>query len=373
VFFNDFLQKIDINLKNPILSGLLKIRNRLEKDEFLKYREKSEIEVLSEITMKGFENIMKTLGLFEALIAEARKIEEFYEEIQLEKGLIESFCAKIQGEFEEIRREILRNRPNQESIEFLRILLINIGFLKKLEEKVSENRDIALLWKKDLVREINKEIKEIFVVFDEEIDCFLKEKDLKTRVLEKTGLNLAVFPRKIDYLLRKINKIIKEIEKDQGKAIFSQDFFMKINAKIADFIRENNKDCEIYLKAYFELENDGDFTIKSEIPDSSLFKYLKFLRKELQEALLLRKSGFSLKNIAKNSPNYNFPLIDQSLSNEVLNLTLIPLFKAAKLTNNTQKKGNQIQQSQNIVSSIANKDEDYLSRMMEGVFSFIII
>lgn len=363
-FFNGFLEKLDLNIKTPVILGLLKkTGDSLEKDELKKYRKKYESEILSNLLQKTFENLMKTLGFFESLIQESRNIPEFHEEINLEKELNEAFRSKIKKEFIGIREEILKKEEEKGQIGCLRNFMVIVGFLKKLEDRVQECEGIKNNWKKEIFGEVQREIQEIHVVLERKIQEYLDSED----DFVENGLNLARFPQKIDFFFKKINRIICEIEKEQKCPLFDSEFYMKINAKVLSTFNQNSEEIKDFFIKYFALENSENFAYKEELPEPSFAKYSKFLRRNVQEMMLQKKGGFSLKNLAKTSQNYNFPLIDQSINNETLNLTLIPMFKAIKLSSNPQKKGNQIQQSQSIVSSITNKDEDYLSRVMEGV------
>ena len=335
----------------------------MEKDELKKYRKKSESEILSNLMQTAFENLMKTLGFFENLIQESRNIPEFHEEINLERELNQAFSCKIKKEFIGIREEILKKEEEKGQIGCLRNFMVIVGFLKKLEDRVQEFEGIKNNWKKEIFSEVQREIQEIHVVLERKIQEYLDSEDN----FVENGLNLAKFPQKIDFFFKKINRIISEIEKEQNSQLFDSEFYMKINAKVLSTFNQNSEDMKELFVKYFALENDENFAYKEELPEPSFTKYSKFLRKNVQEMMLQKKGGFSLKNLGKTSQNPNFPLIDQNINNETLNLTLIPMFKPIKLSSNPQKKGNQIQQSQSIVSSIANKDEDYLSRVMEGV------
>ena len=146
--------------------------------------------------------------------------------------------------------------------------------------------------------------------------------------------------------------------------------------------------CEVFFEKLKETQRNSDrfaeirgffasFSRNPQFPQQTpwnLTQYSSFLAENVFSAEFFAFSRKSVQLSAKKAENLQFDLqMSASCANLLVNPHVFKENVARSLGKNCEKhiKMNQVQQSQTLVSSVLNKEEDYLSKMMEGVRNFI--
>ena len=405
-------------------------------NEFFHYQDKNYLFLLNDINEKNFTNFLKITDNYQNILSQAKEIPKFYKEIDLEEGFIKAFTQKIRENLKDIHHFLRENsiafHKNPENSLFLRnfkILMIFMSFLRVSMQKL----DGLEVIKNSVFEEFSKEIQILEEEFEEKFKTFIM---ISLETDGDNNFNVGKpFTEKLDRLINKMNKLISDIEFDKKYLVFSQEFYERITQKLMDGFmekkhelcknhdennnnehhdeqhneqnnenhdenhnellhNENNADDKKlenyekmlifsinFIKLYFPIKIHDNIDISNYFTESQkisldnyCLRYHNFLRKDVRERIYKGIGTLNLKKIKKYDENINF--IDNQMNPQLLNFTIIPHFFKTKTMKSPNKqkalKGNQIQQSQTMVSSVVNKDaidnkEDYLSRMMEGV------
>lgn len=370
-FFQNFLARQEPKISIVLLQFFEKAKFPFfrQKDEESKFNMKPQfLSLLAILKNQVLVNIDKILANFDSLVNQAKEIKEFYDLVQLEKGFESFFHEKIAKELQILREKSFLLFENEDKLLFC---LFFCSFLNQFNKE--------LISRPFFEEEV---FKEIFI--RERIIC--QEMFLETfqNVLILTNTTSArlfhSFPFNFHKILQKINKFIYSLETETGKNLFELSFLSQISKTFFEKLEEKEEDPQKFsnLKQFFEI-NDGQ---TNEIEDSNipsdLFSYYHFLKSNIQKKYVYENSikvEKKKKDRKKNADNIDF---DLHMNTKVANLLVLPhLFKEKSmktLGNKGEKplKMNQVQQSQTLVSSVLNKEDDYLSRMMEGVIIFLV-
>lgn len=399
-------------ITEKFLCGFLIYLNK-KKDEFSKYKEKNLWREVLECKQMVSKNLNEVINGFEEIVEKLKEVPYFIKGEQLKEEALEAVRRKIKGGLFEIS-EFLQGKLGEKKdyINNLKLLMMLLAFLRVFGDETIGSSCIigCLAWKEGIWEEFLIEIERIEVkiitLFQEAIKSLIinepndnnqsnltynDQNSINNIKNESNSINNEInsinnssiesngnffitgncpFTKDLDRFLKKINHFISHLELEKSGFLFSEDFY----SKIAFFLLEmnNREETKTFIKTYFPC-NSRNLPLSNPPYPYICLNYRKFLKKEAQTKLLIGKTG-ALPRFKKVSSNINETIsrLDIGVNGNLSNLLVLPLLQRDKPGKNTLNtvKMNQIQQSQTLASSVLNKEDDYISRMMEGVILF---
>lgn len=373
-FFDAEIRAQSLQITEILSPFFEKARFSWEKTEdFAKYRVLPQFSSLKTLLKSQISaNFQRIRDKFAEISRKTQENRELFEEIGRNAAFERFFQETARKDLRKLRETAFSSKKPEENRENLRFSLFYLAFLKTfrtemLEKRLLDAESADFLFedeRKSLEIAFLNEFSAICADFPEENDSFHEF--------------FGSLPRNFHKILKELNDFIRElqIQAESPRDLFENEFLAQICRVFFTKLTETQGNREKFkeIRGFF-LGFDGNPQETREIPSNLAF-YSTFLAKDvLSDAFVAENRSIALKtceNPAISSKTLDF---DVQMSANFANLLVCPhIFKekVAKSLGNSEKpiKMNQVQQSQTLVSSVLNKEDDYLSRMMEGVRFF---